>query len=362
MAKKTSIEFYREALQSIRNPNHRKPVYFFYGDETFFLDLLQDEAIRQIQPDQQDFNLDLLYGSEVSPNKVLDIARSYPMMADLRVVVVRDFAKLGGRAEEEGHVNDFIPYLENPNPTTFLCLIDTKSPDKRTNLGKALTNSTNVYSREFNKLPDYKLPDWAADWVRHKHKKEMDPEAAQILTQLAGDNLQILATEIEKVCTYVDEESRINRDHVIKIIGSYREFSVIELKEAVISRDLEKSVKIAEKMLLAANSENGEIIRTVGFFYSVFGNIWQICRLKERGMAKSKIQQEMGIKNNWFFNKLWEDASGFSLAEMPAVYEALLDTDRSAKGFSTLDSTTILFLLIKRLLGTENYYRKHGEE
>ncbi|MEX0995301.1 MAG: DNA polymerase III subunit delta, partial [Balneolaceae bacterium] len=90
-----------------------------------------------------------------------------------------------------------------------------------------------------------------------------------------------------------------------------------------------------------------------GFFYSVFGNIWQICRLKEKGLTKSRIQKEMEIKNNWFFNKLWQDASRFSLTEMPSVFEALLDADRSAKGFSTLHTSTILFLLIKRLISGE---------
>ncbi|MEX0994743.1 MAG: DNA polymerase III subunit delta, partial [Balneolaceae bacterium] len=292
MAKKTSIEYFREAIQNIRNPDLRQPVYFFYGEETFFLDLLQDEVIKLIQPEQRDFNLDLLYGSESDPPQILDIARSFPMMADLRIVVVRDFQKLGSGADHQGHLNDFLPYLENPNPTTLLCLIDSKSPDKRTNLGKTLSSSKNIYSCEFNKLPDYKLPDWTADWIRHKYNKEIDPEAAQILTQLVGDNLKILAAEIEKVCTFADQKTRITKEHIKNIAGSYREYSVIELKEAVIAKNLDRSLEIAEQMLLASNSDNGEIIRTVGFFYSVFGNIWQICQLKEKGLTKSRIQKE----------------------------------------------------------------------
>lgn len=350
MAKKTSIEYFREAVESIRNPEQRKPVYFFYGEETFFLDLLQKEVVSQLDPALHDFNLDVLYGNEVAPGKVLDIIRSFPMMSELRIVVVRDVSKLRSGSDQPGHINDLIPYLENPNPTTLLCLLDTKSPDKRTNLGKTLTKSKNIYSSEFNKLPDYKLPDWTQNWVRHKHKKEMDPDAAQILTHLVGDNLQILASEIEKVSTYAGNESRITREHVKKISGSYREYSVIELKEAIVARNLEKSFEIAEQMLTGTNADTGEVIRTVGFLYGVFGNIWQICRLKEKGMSKSQIQEDMEIGNNWFFNKLWDDASRFSLAEMPSAYEALLDADRAIKGFSTLDTPTIFLLLIKRLI------------
>jgi DNA polymerase-3 subunit delta len=89
----------------------------------------------------------------------------------------------------------------------------------------------------------------------------------------------------------------------------------------------------------------------VGFFYSVFVNIWQIRRLADRGNAKQQVQAELGISNAWYFNKLWDDASNFRYSDMPRVFEALLDADKSIKGFSTLDSTSILFLLVKRMIG-----------
>lgn len=307
--------------------------------------------MRLVDASQADFNVDLLYGNEVSPERVLSIARSYPMMSEFRVVVVRDFSALKGGSREDGDISDLIPYLEQPNPGTILCLIDTKSPDKRTNLGKALTKSTHVFSRSFDKLPDYQLPEWTEGWVRSQYKREIEPGAARILSQLVGNDLQLLSTELEKVCTFVDTSEKISEDAVKKIIGSYREYSVIELKDALLERDLEGSLKIAEQMLLKSNTDTGEVIRTVGFLFTVFGNIWQIRRLLEKGSSKSSIQQELGIRNDWYFNQLWKDASAFSLAEMPQVFEALLAADMAAKGYSTLDTTSILLLLIKRITG-----------
>lgn len=353
MAKKTSLEFYKDTLQSIRNPDKRKPVYFLYGEESFFLDLLQEEFIGLVPDEKKDFNFDLLYGSEVDPEKVLGIARSYPMMSEIRVVVVRDLRKIASVDNQGGHINDFIPYLEDPNPTTVLLLIDEKPPDKRTNLGKILTQKKtgNIYSQMFEKLPDYKLPDWINDWVSYKYKKQIETDACQIMVHLVGNDLQLLSTEIDKVCTFVDSEKVVKSEHIKKIIGSYREYSVIELKEAVLSRNLEQSFSIVEQMLLKSNTDTGEIIRTVGFFYSVFGNIWQIRRLVEKGMNKSRIQQELGISSSWYFDQLWKDASRYRLSEMPQIFEALLDADRAAKGFSTLDTSTIFLLLIKRIAG-----------
>ena len=353
MARPTSIDIYKDALSVIRSPEKRKPVIYLYGEETFFIDRLQDEVEKLVPPEQRDFNFDLLYGSETTPRKILDIARSFPMMADQRVVIVREFLKAGEKVPDgEGHLNDFESYLNQPNPQTLLCLIDEKHPDKRMTLGKALKKKGGQAAAfEFKFLPDYKLADWVTDWIDHKHNKKIDARAAQVLSQLVGNNLQLLSIEIDKVCTFVDSETEINLEHVKKIIGAYREYSAIELKDALISRDLDKSLRIAEQMLLKSNIEAGEVIRTVGFFYSVFGNIWQIRRLTEKGLGKQQVQSELGITNNWIFNRQWQDASNFSLAEMPGIFEALLDADRAAKGFTTLDTSSILLLLITRIVG-----------
>ncbi|MEX2435814.1 MAG: DNA polymerase III subunit delta, partial [Balneolaceae bacterium] len=327
------------------------PVYYLYGEETFFIDLLQDEIEKLLPDDQKDFNFDLIYGAESSPGQVLGIVRSYPMMAEKRVVIVRDFLKLGEKTED-GTIQDFEGYLNNPNPSTVLCLIDKKTPDGRTGVGKLLKPSNKKFGiYGFDPLPDYKLPDWIADWARHSYRKNFEPQAAQILSQLVGQDLQLLSTEIEKLCTFVDTRENITIDDVKKISGSYRDYSVIELKDAVIDRDLESALTIMEQMLLKSNNNAGEIFKTVGFFYNVFGNIWQICRLTEKGLSKQQVQDSLGIKNNYVFNAQWAEASRFHLSEMPQIFEALLDADRAAKGFSTLDIPSVFLLLIKRIIG-----------
>jgi len=353
LAKATSIDYFKTARNSIRSPEQRKPIYYFYGDERFFIDRLQQEISSVIPDEQKDFNFDLLYGGETTPEKVLGIVKSFPMMAEQRVVIVRDFLKLRNSDAGGGTINDFEHYAKNPNPSTLLCLIDKKLPDGRTSFGQAFKNKNNkqVQEFEFTTLPDYQLADWSIEWARAQHDKILDPRASQILSQLVGNNLQLLSTEIDKVCTFVDTEERVTIDHVKKIIGSYREYSVIELKEAIFQRNLEKSLGIAEQMLLKSNADAGEVIRSVGFFYRVFADVWQIRRLMEKQLSKNQVQSELGIGNSYLFNFKWKDASKFQLAEMPRIFEALLDADRAAKGFSTLDVPSIYLLLIKRIIG-----------
>ncbi|GAB5409160.1 MAG: DNA polymerase III subunit delta [Balneolaceae bacterium] len=348
--KQNSADTFHQLSQEISSGN-LKPVYYLFGEEEFYLDQLLEKFSSILPPNEKDFNFDLLYGQDVNPAKVLGIARSFPMMAERRVLIVRNFLQTGKGAAGEGDMNDFITYFENPNPSCLVVFFDTGKPAGNTKLGKAISKSPNVGFHQFEPMPDYLVPEWVISWVQSHHKKQIDPGAAQLLSQFVGNNLQLLSTEIDKVCTFVDTSNSVSEADVKKIIGSYREYTAIELKEAVIRRDLEKALFISEQMLQHSKTDTGELIRLVGFFYSVFVNIWQIRRLADKGNAKQQVQAELGINNAWYFNKLWDDASHYRYSDMPRVFEALLDADKSIKGFSTLDSTSVLFLLVKRMIG-----------
>lgn len=353
MAKKTSIERYSEILKELKS-GQRKPIYFFYGEEEFFLDKLQEAVEKLVPEDQKDFNFDLLYGRDISVEKLLSIIRSYPMMADRRVVILRDFKRLDEYAENNssngGNVNELIPYLKQPNPNTLFVCIDPQKPSGNTKVGKAFKKYKHTGFHEFKEVPDYRLPDWIIAWARNEHGRKIEPPAAQMLAQYVGNSLQLLSTEIDKVCTFVDTSETITESDIKKIIGLYREYSVFELKDALISRNLDKSLFIAEQMLQHSKTNTGEIIRSVGFFYNLFSNIWQIQRLSAQGNTKKQVQNALGISSSWYFNKLWKDASVYKLSEMPRIFEILLDADRAAKGFSTMDPATILLLMIKRII------------
>lgn len=348
-----TLQTFRNLYKEIKNGQLSKPVYYLHGEEIFLIDLIQDEIEKVMPPGEKDFNYDLLYAGEITPDKVLNIARSYPMLAERRIVIVRDFLKFDDPPDGNRCI-EFLDYLKNPNPSTSLFIIDRKFPDKRRELGKFINSkeaNRHIGIFEFSSIPESELTDWVINWASYTHNRNISVNAAQLLSHLVGQDLKLLSTEIEKLCTFVDSKELINDNHVKKITESYREYNVFELKEAVISRNLDKSLMIAEQMLLKSNNSTGELFKTVGFFYSVFSNIWQICRFREKGLNKTQIQEQIGEKRSYFFNKQFSEASNFHLSEMSNIFEALLDTDRSLKGFSTMDNPTIFFLLIKRIVG-----------
>lgn len=331
-------------------PDSLSPVSCLCGEEQFYIDQIQEKIISLLPEEQRDFNLDLFYGSEISADQLFTVARSYPMMSDRRIVIVREFMSIkssGGAT----FVDLLDKYLSEPNPLTLLCFIDSSLPDKRTALGKMLT-SKEIRFFPFDRLPDYKLPDWIQEWTQERYKKKIEPQAAVYLAELVGSDLQLLSTEVEKVSTFVDTKESITKQDVEKITGTYKEKSVIELSNAIFARNLDQALKISEQLLL--NSETGlpEVLKTIGLLTSTFSNVWQILRLKEKRYSLSQIQEELKIPNQFYFKRLVQSADSFQLAEMPSIFEALLDADRAAKGFTTLRAESILPILVHRILST----------
>ncbi|MGQ9608613.1 MAG: DNA polymerase III subunit delta [bacterium] len=67
------------------------PVYLLHGEETYLIEDTLDKMIKLLAPDNiRSFNLDILSSPDVSVDEILSLANTYPVMAQHRVVVVKD--------------------------------------------------------------------------------------------------------------------------------------------------------------------------------------------------------------------------------------------------------------------------------
>ena len=89
MAKQTGLSF-ENIIAEIKSKQF-KPVYFFEGEEPFFIDYLSDliEA-NALQDVEKEFNQTILYGKDVDSGRIINEAKRFPMMADKQLVIVRE--------------------------------------------------------------------------------------------------------------------------------------------------------------------------------------------------------------------------------------------------------------------------------
>lgn len=67
-----------------------------------------------LQPEERDFNQTVVFGADVTGAQVADLCKGYPMMAEYRVVVVKE-------AQNLRNLEALEKYLENPvkQPSLF---------------------------------------------------------------------------------------------------------------------------------------------------------------------------------------------------------------------------------------------------
>src|SRR5207253_3753312 len=176
-------------------------VYLLYGDE----DVLKDEAVRMLVDaalavgggdSSRDFNLDVRFAPDLTPESFHALVNTPPMLAERRAVVIRGVEQLGKRKTKfrEG----LIGYLAAPNPSTLLVLVVTAGEDADAEL---VRHTTPVLLAP---LSAERVP----RWIQHQATRlglTLEPDAVALLLDSVGSDLGVLARELEKLAALTGE-------------------------------------------------------------------------------------------------------------------------------------------------------------
>ncbi len=245
------------------------PVYLLQGEETYYIDLISDYIEQHaLIESEKSFNQVVVYGKDSPMASILTNAKRFPMMAERQVVIVREAQDIPDLNKETG-AKMLLDYLTNPAPTTVLVLCHkNKTLDKRKELGKKADKL--CVSATFKKPYDNQLVDFVVAYVKLK-KQAIDEDAARILAEYVGNDLNRLANEVDKVLISHDQKATITITEVMTKVGISREYNIFELQKALISKDWFQVAKIAT--YFEANTKKNPAIPMVAFLYSFFSKV-----------------------------------------------------------------------------------------
>ena len=338
MAKDTGPS-YDDLATAFRHQNY-DPLYFFFGEETFLTDELQDLLVETaLDPHQHDFNLDVLYGSETEASEVIGLCQGFPAGAPHRVVIVREFEKLENNRQFKG-------YAQQPNPHAIVLLACTEKPNLSAHPYRALKE--NATWSEFQSPYDNEMPDWIQDYVSGQGY-DIEPRAVQMLADYVGTDLQRAASEIEKLMTFAGERTRLTTDDVLAASGQTREFNVFELQAAIGEGRHADAERIAERILQQASNPRGEAIMIVAVLNGYFDKLWTLQKPGALRKNKYDLAGEIGV-SPYFVEEYKHAAQRYTRAAIADAYSALLAADYELKGGAPRDAHLVLTLLLRRLL------------
>ncbi len=323
---------------AFRHGNFR-PLYFFYGEETFLMDELQALLIEHaLQPHERDFNLELLHGPEAQVADVLARCAAYPMMAERRVIIIRGFESLDDNRA-------FQSYAERPNPTAVVLLICASRPNLTQHPYRALKQ--HAVSVEFKALYDRQMPGWVADRFKRKGYRA-SAGAAQRLAERVGPGLRAAANEVDKLIAYVGESKEITDEDVVHAAGQSHHANPFELQGALGRGDDAGALAIAHAILAQASDRKSETIAVVAILTSFVTKLWKLTGCREAGVPEREWPSQVGV-SPYFLREYVSALRHFPPARLGAAFDALLAADDELKGGAERDPRTIITLTLRRI-------------
>ncbi len=340
---------YKQLATAFRHRNF-KPLYFLFGEEGFQIDQLQALLIEHaMEPHERDFNFDLVYGSDHEAAHVLGLCQGFPVMAERRVVVVREFEKLSGNRQ-------FKAYAEQPNPHAVVFLACSGKPNLSAHPYRALKK--HAAWAHFKALYDNKMPGWLSDHVAAKGYR-IEREAVQMLADYVGTDLRAADSEIDKLIAFVGERDTITADDVLDASGQTREFNVFELQKALGQGRRDDAHRILTRILQQASTPQSEGIMIVAVLNSYVDKLW---RLQDPDLArahKNKIAGAIGV-SPYFVGEYVAAAKRYSRGALERAYAALLAADYELKGGAVRDARVVLTLLLRHLVPPRRRVRRRS--
>ena len=213
------------------------PAYYFFGEDEY----LKEEGLRQllgaaVDPATRDFNLDQHKGGDLDAEALGSLLAMPPMMADRRVVVIRDVTSL--RKDARASLEE---YLRSPARDVLVAL--TAPADAKSD--KTLSELT--VPVECESLTGAQVPKWIVARAE-KLGTSISPAAVELMQDAVGGDLSQLSIELDKLLSYC-AGGAIDEDAVATIVGVKRDETPGRLLDAVAMREGALAVSLISGVL-----------------------------------------------------------------------------------------------------------------
>lgn len=315
-----------------------RPVYLLLGEERFERKRVL-EALRRavVGSDVVSFNEEQYDAGEAEVDRVLGAARTLPMLARRRLVVLRRLERWEGRSDDAKGSGDkpldrIAEYVASPSPTTTLILV----ADKLDNRLKLVTAA---------KKGDFLVPcaspmqNELAGWVmRRARERELVIAAAgaHLLAELVGADLSALDDALERVSLYVGAGAELSEAAILECVANVKPGSVWDLVNAVGRRDPRAALVALDKVF-----EPGEGPRLVGLLCWSVRQLIRFASARNAGLSPPEAARVAGVPP-FKVRELTDQLRQLSLERAERWLIELSEVDLALKGGSRLPPRLVL--------------------
>ena len=334
------------------------PVYYLYGDD----DYLKDGAVHEllnaaIEPSTRDFNCEVRRGADLDAEAVSSLLATPPMLAERRAVVLRDVTTLKKAARAQ-----LDKYLARPASDTLLLLTSPAGTKADAALAQHAT------TLEFEPLSPERVRKWIAHHAQSVLAMSITDDAAHLMQQAVGNDLQLLAAELDKCASYASgahagpqvstsSQTTIDADAVTAVVGVRRGETVTDLLDAVARQDAAAACALVGHVLGQPKVTGVQVVMMLSTqaFALAFGRA-----RRDAGIPTNKLPQEYFAflkETGGYPGRPWGEAASawtkvtdlWSRSACARALEMLLEADIALKDTTVSNAEQTMMSLVLSL-------------
>jgi DNA polymerase-3 subunit delta len=186
-------------------------------------------------------------------------------------------------------------------------------------------------AEQYGKVIQNTLPKGTAleNWITKRAKHlgvSITPEAKKLLGDFIGNNLRLLANELDKLATYVGKGATITLDDIRQLSAQVQEARIFDLTDALAQRNRQQALNILHDLL----SDGEPPLKLLSTITSQIRSLLLVKELAQKGMRAPQIVSALGMAP-FIVDKSLRQVSKFSPAQLESAYRQLLATDAALK-------------------------------
>ncbi|MDW7740371.1 MAG: DNA polymerase III subunit delta [Bacillota bacterium] len=344
---------YQVAVRRILDKKY-SPLYLLWGEERYLQQELVNSLADSFLGQDNAYGKEVIEGAGCKLEDLLTRANETGIFASRNLLVIDNppFLVSSGRKDESTAsekeadpseepswdlLNNFVEQFKAGSQDSIVVFLAVK-PDKRRRLYKYI--DTNGLAVECEPLKGEALTSWINNKVQLIGKQIERPALERLL--LAGNqNLYNISNELEKYCTYLDEEEQVITAEIVDFLHSGDiQGDVFKLSDAVTEGEFNKAYHLLE--LLYRKREKPLLI----FFMLVrhYRLMLQAKSLLEEGIPASEFPKALEV-HPFVARKLREQAARYEQKTLEKILIELQQFDLKIKT-GLLDPEQALYLLI----------------
>ncbi|GAE33345.1 DNA polymerase III subunit delta [Halalkalibacter akibai] len=321
-----------------------RPVYFMYGTQTFLMEDLLIDIIRETSLSQDDPNVISYSLQDTLLDIAVEEAETFPFFGGKKIVIIKDFSLVTAQKQDtklEHDLNRLQLYIEHPSPETVMILLAPyEKLDERKKITKELKKRTALV--ECAPFDEKTLSLWLDGQAKTKGF-EFTVDGKDSLLERVGPQLLLLASEVEKLALYVNGDRVVDREVVELLVARSLEQDVFALIDFAIKKQLDKALIIYHDLL----KQREEPLKLLALIARQLRIYYQVKEMTKRSYSQKDMALQLKL-HPYVVKLASQQINRFEEKQLLLLLEAAADTDYAIKS-GKMEKTLAVELLLMKL-------------